>query len=724
MQRMLKWITIIGGCLIVAIVAALLLIPRFVDIKKYKPQIEQRIADATGRAFSVGDDLSLSLIPWAGLSFSDLKLGSLPGFDEKNFVTVTSFEVRVKLLPLLFKDIQVKRFLLKGARIVLEKGKDGRVSWDFAKKSPGEIKLKTPPAKPQPSADKSKEGRPPDKSKPPAGDPDKGFALKSLVVGDFAVTKGSVLWIDHVKNRRNEISDVNLKLQDVSLERPFQLLFIARLDDKPLSLQGSLGPLGKDPGKGSVPFDLVFKALEQFKTSLKGQIVDPAAKPRFDLDVQVAPFSPRKLLAALGQPFPVKTSDPKALNSVAFKARLEGDPQHISVSDGVMDIDASKLKLSAGVKEFSKPDVTFDVDLDKVDLDQYLPPPGAEETSKSDQKAKSTKSDSKAKSAEGDSKAKSVRDDPKTEAAGSRHKDKAVAPDKKKVDYAPLRRLVLNGAVKIGELKIKNAGIQDVRLKIIGKNGIFNLAPFSMSLYQGKVAGNASLNVKKNTPKTKFNIDAKGIQAGPLLNDVLKKDLLEGTLTARVNMTLSGDAPETIKKTVSGDGDLLFLDGAVKGIDLAGMVRNIKAVFGQAEQGTAKPKTDFAELHVPFTIKSGVTKTSGTKLLSPLLRVSAVGQADLVTEVLDFRVEPKFVGTLKGQGDTKERSGIMVPVLISGSFSSPKFRPDLEGLLKQKLEKELPKLQERLLGGDKQKGESKSLEKQLKGFFKSLPFGQ
>jgi len=169
---------------------------------------------------------------------------------------------------------------------------------------------------------------------------------------------------------------------------------------------------------------------------------------------------------------------------------------------------------------------------------------------------------------------------------------------------------------------------------------------------------------------------------------------------------------------------LLFRDGAVKGIDLAGMVRNIKAAFGQIEQGTEKPKTDFAELHVPFTIKRGLTETSNTRLLSPLLRVSAAGKADLVTEALDFRVEPKFVGTLKGQGDTRERSGIMVPVLISGSFSSPEFRPDLEGLLKQQIEKELPKLQERLLGGDKQKGESKSLEEQLKGFFKKLPFGQ
>jgi AsmA protein len=305
---MLKWITIIGGCLIVAIIAALLLIPRFVNVKKYKPQIEQRVADATGRTFSVGDDLRLSLFPWAGVSFSDLKLGSLPGFDEKDFVTVNSFEVRVKLFPLMFKDIQIKHFLLKGARIVLEKSKDGRTNWIFAKKRPGAIKPEIPPAKSQPPANKSGEGSPPEKSKSSANNSGKELQLKSIAVGDFAVTQGSVLWIDHTKGRRREISDVNFKLQDVSLERPFKIIFAARLDDMPLSLQGSLGPLGKDLGKGDVPLDVVFKALEQLEASLKGRVIDPVAKPRFQLDVQVSPFSPRKLLAALGQPLPRRTS--------------------------------------------------------------------------------------------------------------------------------------------------------------------------------------------------------------------------------------------------------------------------------------------------------------------------------------------------------------------------------------------------------------------------------
>ena len=71
MKSALKWGAIVVVGLVVVIIAALLIIPAFVDVQKYKPMLESKVTDATGRPFSVGDDLSLSLFPWAGLSFSN-----------------------------------------------------------------------------------------------------------------------------------------------------------------------------------------------------------------------------------------------------------------------------------------------------------------------------------------------------------------------------------------------------------------------------------------------------------------------------------------------------------------------------------------------------------------------------------------------------------------------------------------------------------------------------
>ena len=100
MKQLIKWILILGSLLTAVVVAAVILIPMFVDVQSYKPGIEKRVSAEIGRPFTLGGDLKLSVFPWVGLSFSELSLGNPDGFQEKNFVKIQSFEARMKLLPL------------------------------------------------------------------------------------------------------------------------------------------------------------------------------------------------------------------------------------------------------------------------------------------------------------------------------------------------------------------------------------------------------------------------------------------------------------------------------------------------------------------------------------------------------------------------------------------------------------------------------------------------
>ncbi len=663
-MKAIKWLFFVLGGLIVLIIVALLVIPMFVDVEKYKPEIEKKISEATGRPFNIRGNLDLSLFPWAGISFSDLHMGNPPGFKEKDFASVKFFEARVKLLPLITKDIQVKRFILEGPRIVLEKDKSGRTNWEG---------LGKPSAKPQ-------EEKPGDK-----------LPIKSLGVGEFAIKKGALLWIDDTKGERKEIKDINLTLENVSLDRPIQLALSADVDGQPLELKGNLGPIGKEPGKGTLPLNFSLKALKELGVHLKGKIIEPTSRQEFDLAVKVSPFSPRKLLKELGKDFPIKTADPAALNSVALSANIKGDPMRVSISEGVLELDQSKLSFSAQAKDFSKPDLAFNLNLDKIDLDRYLPPHGEKETDKAKEKAK------------------------------------APTSEKKRADYSGLRKLILDGSVRIGELKAHGAKIQELTLKVVGKNGTLRLNPLTMKLYQGDVSSKASLDVRQDTPKTQLTLEAKGIQVKPLLNDVLKKDFLEGTARINLDITMEGDDPEKIKPTLNGKGDFLFNNGAIRGIGLADMVRNVKVAFGLAGEGGKKPRTDFSKLHSPFTITNGVVNTPGTTLSSPLVRVLAKGKADLVKETLDFRIEPKFMGRIRGQGDTAQRSGITVPILVTGSFSSPQFTPDLKAVVQDTLEKAIKEpeaLKGLLPGKGRQEGDAGRMAEKVRDFLRRLPLGR
>ncbi|MGD8469900.1 MAG: AsmA family protein [Desulfobacteraceae bacterium] len=656
MKKAIKWGLIICASLVVLVIAVLLIAPAFIDIRDYKPQLEQKVTEATGRPFSVGDDLSLSLFPWAGISFSDLQLGNPPGFSEKEIVTVKSFEVRVKLLPLISKDIQVKRFILNEPHITLVKNKNGQVNW----------------AQPDTASKNTAGEKTAQASKSPAAEA--GLPIKDLTVAEFSIENGSITWIDHTVDTRKEITAVNLKLKDVSLERPVTLSFSALLDNQPLSIDGTVGPVGKDFKQAAIPLDLDIKALKELILKLHGNVKNPASKPGIDMAVEIKAFSPRKLMAALNQAFPVATSDPDALGRVALKANLKGDQNKLTVSDGIFNLDESTLRFSLKASDFSRPNLAFDLNLDQINLDRYLPP-------KSEQQP-----------------APSKKTDPK-----------------KATDYEPLRKLILDGRIKIGQLVASKAKIKDLLVQIKAKNGIFNIDPLRLAMYQGNVDGKGSLNVQTNTPRSSLSLNAENIQAGPLLRDVLEKDILEGVTTAQLKLAVTGDDAAMIKQSLDGTGQLRFNDGAIIGIDLAGMVRNVKSAFGLEQKPDQRPRTDFAELNAPFSITQGLVHTPQTSLKSPLLRVTAAGDANLVKETLNFRVEPKVVGTIKGQGDTEQRSGIMVPVLVSGTFAKPQFAPDLAGMAKKQLE-------QTVLGSGQgeQKLDKETLEETAKGVLKGI----
>lgn len=640
MKKVIKWFMIAVGFLAVVVIAMLLLLPVFMDVQKYKPYIERRVSEAVGRPFTMGEKFKVSLFPWAGVSLSDLHLGNPPGFNEKDFVSVKSFEIRVKLLPLLlskFKDIQINHIVLNEPRIALIKQKDGKTTWEWEEKESAQSKKNA--------------------IKPVQGKPGKEFSLKSLAVGDLSINNGLILWIDRSKKEKKEISNLNLKLLDVSLDRPVNLKFSALMDGHPVSVNGSIGPLGEKPGKGAVPFDISVNALKQMAIHLKGRVDNPAENPEFDMTVDVSPFSLRKLLAETGQPIPTGRLDPGALNKVSLKAHLKGNLQKISVSDGILNIDESKINFSVNAKDFSRPDVTFNVKLDRIDLNRYLPPKPSDKS---------------------DANKESGSNEPASKKPGS-----------KKTDYSLLRSLVLNGSMHAGKVKVNKTIAQDINVKISAKNGVFHINPLTMKLYNGDISGKVTLNVKKNTPQSNIKLKLNNIECEPLIKDILEKDILKGTVKANVALSMSGDEAEKIMKTLNGKGEFSVKNGAVKGIDLVAMVRNTDGAYGFAGQSNLKPETRFSELYAPFTITNGLFKTTDTRMVSTLIRVAVSGKANLPGETLKFRIEPVVVTTSKTDKKKMKRSEVKVPVLVSGTFSSPKFRPDLKAIAKDKLEKKV-----------------------------------
>ncbi|MGB3221625.1 MAG: AsmA family protein [Desulforhopalus sp.] len=658
MNKTVKYFLIAAASLGLLVIVGVLAIVLLVDVERYKPKIEQLVTEKTGYPLTLGGEIELSIFPWIGLSFTDLQLDNPDGFVNKNFVHVEDFQARLKVVPLLSRKVEISKFVVKEPRIYLEKNSKG--IWNWQKLT--EIGAKAPSSEPTATSDSSGTGE--------TG----GFVLESLVVEEFSITDGRVV-IDDLENKiKHEVSGFNLQLDDVALDTPVKVSLLAQLDGKPLSLNGTVGPVGADPGSGKLNLDLVIEALDNLNIQTSGYLEDIKGQMKYNLDLNVESFSPKQLYSSLGMTFPVTTTDSDALENVSMQAHVAGDTKQAVLSEAIVLLDDTSIALDVTAKDFAKPDLAINMAVDAIDLDRYLPPSGAEK-----------------QPVPGKSTAEPVGKPGSKETAGTSggaSSSKAAAGQTAKaetgIDYEPLRKLVLQANVKVGEMKAHGGTLNNLALDLAGRNGIFTINSFGTELYEGNIAATGNLNVQKNVPASALDLVLQNVQVGPLLKDFANKEVIEGMLKAEIGVSMKGDNANRIKQSLNGKGNLVFKDGALIGLDLAQMARNIKSGFTLEEQGE-RPKTDFAELHAPFTITNGVVNTPETTMRSPFIRVTVSGDANLVNEALDLKVKPTLVGTIKGQGDEAQRSGLTIPVLVGGTFNSPKFTADLESFVKEQI---------------------------------------
>jgi len=163
-------------------------------------------------------------------------------------------------------------------------------------------------------------------------------------------------------------------------------------------------------------------------------------------------------------------------------------------------------------------------------------------------------------------------------------------------------------------------------------------------------------------------------------------------------------------------------DGAIKGIDLAGAVRSVKAKFGGKDaegSGSQKEKTDFSDLSASFVIKNGVAHNEDLSLKSPFLRVTGAGDVDIAADSVNYVVKTGVVASTAGQGGKElgELKGLTIPVRVSGPFDALKYKVEFSqmigGMSKEALKETGREALKETVKKQLEKGELKDLGKLL-----------
>ncbi|MDH3288109.1 MAG: AsmA family protein [Betaproteobacteria bacterium] len=770
-MKIVKYVVIAFAGLIVVVIGVIAYVSATFDPNQYKPQIVKAVKDKTQRTLTLDGDIKLSFWPSIGAKVGKASLSERSS--DKQFAAVEEVRVAVKLMPLLSKQVIVDTVDIKGLRATLVKTKEGKTNVDDLAGAP-------PPAKQTGPA-------------PEGGEADFKVDIARVEIDDAAINyidqaAGAKYALSKLNLKTGRIApgvptDVELSVH-AQADKPklnLQVALKTRLTFDPAKQRLALEGLDLDAkgdavqfkglvasAKGDIDLSGATKELSASKFTvtvtgkqdsgdvkirleapklavtkdrvsgermmLEAVLNDAKSKLNARLDIpeiagSAKAFKSAQINASVdlqqeGMTVKAKLASPVTGSVDAQRLELSKLTGNVSVKDpnlpkspieatitgtAAVDllkqtaslvfktrVDESNIDGRVGLAKFTPPSYTFDINVDKLDADRYIAKGGGKPAPAS-------------KPAPG---------------AGGKAGEQPL-------DFSALKGLNANGSVKIGQLKASNVKASNVRIDIKAANGRLDVSPLSANLYRGSMKGAVSVQAAQ-TPVITLKQTLTGVDMGPLLKDAADFDTLEGRGDVSLDVTGRGNTVSALKKALNGNAAIKLADGAIKGIDVAGTLRNVKSKLGalkgqHTQAASGSQKTDFSELSGTFNIKNGVARNNDLQGKSPLLRLAGEGEIDIGQETLNYLVKASVVATSKGQSgrELTDLTGITVPVRLTGTFAKPSYSIDFSGVAGDVAKRELQRqLEQRLGGSAAQPGAPKdggtsggSIKDQLKGIF-------
>jgi AsmA protein len=235
--------------------------------------------------------------------------------------------------------------------------------------------------------------------------------------------------------------------------------------------------------------------------------------------------------------------------------------------------------------------------------------------------------------------------------------------------------------ISAAELNISDARFAPAAIDATLAGGVFKASASNLGTYGGQASGEAIVDVSSGNPAYAMHCDLVGVRALLLLKSVAEFDKIDGKMQAKIAVRSAGASQHTIMSNLAGTAFVNFQDGAIRGLNVAQMIRSLTAKTLSGWQEADEQTTDLSQLSASFRIDRGLATTTDLNLVGPLVKMTGAGNVDLGSKTLAFRVEPKLVMTTEGQGRTSDPVGLGIPVVIDGSWAQPRIYPEMAGIL-------------------------------------------
>lgn len=423
-------------------------------------------------------------------------------------------------------------------------------------------------------------------------------------------------------------------------------------------------------------------------------------------------FDLRTWLEQRGLPGP-RTADGETFRRIALVTDWRLDGERLGLEGLVLGVDQTEVTGTAERVSTTPPGYRFDLLIDGVEMDRYLPPAGGRQPAAADApqspppapkpgavpEAQPQTAESAQVAAAGGPPAEVQASAPaaapetgdETAAAQSSAPEPqpTAAPEKRPIVATFLDQLSVDGRLRVGDLRLAKLRFGTVQLGVNGRDGVFGIDDQARNFYQGALTGKIGLDLRGPEPKVSLVQRAAGFEAGPLLADLTGASSLAGRGEIGLDLAATGRAPEALRGSLTGTLDVHVTNGVVKGFSLERMMGEARArLTGEPTPAGLPNHTDFTDLRASAEVLAGVLRNRDLVGTADNLRVTGKGTLDLVRERFDYRFAPMLVKSAQG-GGIEELEGVPVPVHLTGSFSRPRWDVDVASALGAVAEREL-----------------------------------
>ncbi len=307
MKRLIIGLVVLIVVLVGGFIAAVVTL-NAIDWSKYQEPIAAAVRDATGRELRFGGSLNINIGLSPGISANGVRLQNAPWASRADMLTVDNVEVHLKLLPLIFGQVEVSRIELIGLDLLLETDAQGQGNWI--------LELTDEPA--------------PDVDDDGPGD---GQMLTAAVLGKAVIRNATIVYLDGTTGESQRVTIDEFVARMESVDAPLKMDLAAAFGDEPIELEGELTGVSGLPSGGALGLDLALRALGASVT-MAGRVERPLYTDGIDISIDAEGVSLTQLTAFAGAP----VAD---LGAYRLGARITGNADAIRLSDLVVDLKAA-----------------------------------------------------------------------------------------------------------------------------------------------------------------------------------------------------------------------------------------------------------------------------------------------------------------------------------------------------------------------------------------------